>query len=86
MEEPSPQFIAATSVAQLAPLLFNAAEDVNKLGSSPEHVAVAAETAEAYLKRQNLDVDRSVATVSRIEDGVKIEYKDRTVTIKYDAD
>lgn len=86
MEEPSPEFIAATSVAQLAPLLFNAAEDVEKLGSSPEHVAVASETAEAYLKQQNLDVDRSVATVSRVENGVKIEYKDRTVTIKYDAD
>lgn len=86
MEEPSPEFIAATSVAQLAPLLFRAAEDVDKLGSTPEHVAVAAETAEAYLAGQDLDVDRSVATVQRIDDGVKIEYKDRTVTIKYDID
>jgi hypothetical protein len=83
MEGPSPEFIAATSIAQLVPLLFDAAEDVEKLGSDPEHVAVAEETVRAYLKRQDPDLDRSVATVSRTEDGVKIEYKDRTVTITY---
>lgn len=86
MEGPSPEFIAATTVAQLAPLLFDAAEDVDKLGSEPEHVAVAEETAQAYLDRQNLDLDRTVATVSRVEDGVKIEYEGRTVTITYDEE
>lgn len=83
LEGPGPEFIAATSIAQLAPLLFDAAEDVDKLGSEPEHVAVAEETVRAFLKRQDPDLDRSVATVSRVEDGVKIEYEERTVTITY---
>lgn len=86
MEGPSPEFIAATSVAQLAPLLFDAVEDVKKLGGDPEHVAVAEETARAYLKRQDFDLDRTVATVRRVEDGVKIEYEGRTVTITYDEE
>ncbi|PSQ98079.1 MAG: hypothetical protein BRD51_03605, partial [Bacteroidetes bacterium SW_11_64_17] len=77
------EFIAATSIAQLAPLLLDASEDVDKLGSDPEHVAVAEETVRAFLKRKDPDLDRSVATVSRVEDGVKIEYEDRTVTITY---
>lgn len=84
LEGPGPEFMAATSIAQLAPLLFDAAADVNKLGADPEHVAVAEETVDAFLKRQDFDLDRSVATVTRVEDGVKIEYEDRTVTIKYD--
>jgi len=83
LEGPGPEFMAATSIAQLAPLLFDAADDVDKLGSDPEHVAVAQETVEAFLKRQNFDLDRDVATVTRVEDGVKIEYEDRTVTITY---
>lgn len=83
LEGPGPEFIAATSIAQLAPLLLDAAEDVDKLGSDPEHVAVAEETVRAFLKRKDPDLDRSVATVSRVEDGVKIEYEDRTVTITY---
>ncbi|PSQ72213.1 MAG: hypothetical protein BRD31_01485 [Bacteroidetes bacterium QH_2_64_26] len=82
-EGPGPEFVAATSIAQLAPLLLDAAEDVDKLGSDPEHVAVAEETVRAFLKRKDPDLDRSVATVSRVEDGVKIEYEDRTVTITY---
>ncbi|MFB6271519.1 MAG: hypothetical protein ABEL51_01360 [Salinibacter sp.] len=83
LEGPGPEFMAATSIAQLAPLLLNAADDVDKLGSEDEHVAVAEETVEAFLQRQDLTLDRSVATVTRVEDGVKIEYKDRTVTITY---
>lgn len=83
LEGPGPEFVAATSIAQLAPLLFDAAEDVEKLGPDPEHVAVAEETVRAFLKRQDPDLDRSVATVSREEDGVKIEYKEQTVTITY---
>lgn len=83
LEGPGPEFIAATSIAQLAPLLFDASEDVDKLGGDPEHVAVAEETVRAFLKRKDPDLDRSVATVSRVEDGVKIEYKDRTITITY---
>ena len=84
MEGPTPEFIAATSIAQLTPLLLEAAEDVDKLGDQPEHVAVAEETVRAFLKRQDPDLDRSVATVTRVEDGVKIEYEDRTITITYD--
>ncbi|PSQ81363.1 MAG: hypothetical protein BRD41_02840 [Bacteroidetes bacterium QS_1_63_11] len=84
LEGPGPEFVAATSIAQLAPLLLDAAEDINKLGSDPEHVAVAEETVRAFLKRKDPDFDRSVATVSRVEDGVKIEYGDRTVTITYE--
>lgn len=83
LEGPGPEFMAATSIAQLAPLLFDAADDVDKLGSESEHVAVAEETVEAFLERQDLDLDRSVATVTRVEDGVKIEYEDRVVTITY---
>lgn len=83
LEGPGPEFIAATSIAQLAPLLFDAAEDIDKLGSEAEHVAVAEETVRAFLERKDPDLDRSVATVSRVEDGVKIEYKERTVTITY---
>lgn len=86
MEGPGPEFIAATSIAQLAPLLFDAAEDIKKLGNQPEHVAVAEETARAYLERQDFDLERTVATVSRVEDGVKIEYEGRTVTITFDED
>lgn len=87
MEGPSPEFIAATSIAQLAPLLFNAAGDIKKLGAqAEEHVAVAEETARAHLERQDLDIERTVATVSRVEDGVKIEYKGRTVTITFGED
>ncbi len=84
LEGPGPEFMAATSIAQLAPFLFDAADDVDKLGSDPEHVAVAEETVEAFLERQDLDLDRSVATVTRVEDGVKIEYEDRVVTITYE--
>jgi len=84
LEGPGPEFIAATSIAQLAPLLLDAAEDADKLGSDPEHVAVAEETVRAFLKRQEPDLDRSVATVTRVEDGVEIEYKDRTVTITFE--
>ncbi|MFB6098477.1 MAG: hypothetical protein ABEK84_05085 [Salinibacter sp.] len=83
LEGPGPEFMAATSLAQLAPLLFDAADHVDKLGTEPEHVAVAEETVRAFLERQDLDLDRSVATVTRVEDGVKIEYEDRTVTITY---
>lgn len=83
LDGPGPEFMAATSIAQLAPLLFNAAEDVDKLGSEPEHVAVAQETVEAFLERQDFDLEREVATVTRVEDGVKIEYEERTVTITY---
>jgi hypothetical protein len=84
LEGPGPEFMAATSIAQLAPLLFDAADDIDKLTSEPEHVAVAAETVEAFLERQDFDLDRSVATVTRVEDGVEIEYKERTVTITYE--
>ena len=83
LEGPGPEFMAATSIAQLAPLLFDAADDVDTLGSEPEHVAVAEETVRAFLERQDPDLDRSVATVTRVEDGVKIEYEDQTVTITY---
>jgi len=83
LEGPGPEFMAATSIAQLAPLLFDAADDVDTLGAEPEHVAVAEETVRAFLKRQDPDLDRSVATVTRVEDGVKIEYEDQTVTITY---
>ncbi|WP_208425257.1 MULTISPECIES: hypothetical protein [Salinibacter] len=84
MEGPTPEFIAATSIAQLTPLLFDAAEDVDQLGEQPEHVAVAEETVRAFLKGKDPDLDRSVATVTRVEDGVEIEYEGRTVTITYD--
>lgn len=84
MEGPSPEFIAATSIAQLTPLLLDAAEDVDELGDQPEHVAVAEETVRAFLKRQDPDLDRSVATVTSVEDGVEIEYEGRTITITYD--
>lgn len=84
MEEPSPEFIAASYVAQLAPLLFDAADEAKKVGEEPQHVAVAEETVSAHLKRQNLDVDRTVATVREVEDGVEIEYEGRTVTITFD--
>ena len=84
LEGPGPEFMAATSIAQLAPLLFDASDDVDKLSTEPEHVAVAEETVDAFLKRQDFDLDRSVATVTRVEDGVKIEYKERTVTITYE--
>lgn len=83
LEGPGPEFAAATSIAQLAPLLFDAAEDVKKLGGESEHVAVAEETHRAFLERQDPDLNRTVATVTRVEDGVKIEYEDRTVTITY---
>lgn len=84
LEGPGPEFIAATSIAQLAPLLLDAAEDVDNLGPEDEHVAVAEETVRAFLKRKKPNLERSVATVSRVEDGVKIEYEDRTITITYD--
>ncbi len=84
MEEPSPEFIAASYVAQLAPLLFDAADEAKKVGEEPQHVAVAEETVSAHLKRQNLDVGRTVATVREVEDGVEIEYEGRTVTVTFD--
>lgn len=84
MEGPTPEFIAATSIAQLTPLLLDAAEDVDKLGEQPEHVAVAEETVRAFLKRQDPSLERSVATVTSVEDGVEIEYEGRTITITYD--
>ncbi|PSQ51540.1 MAG: hypothetical protein BRD28_05485 [Bacteroidetes bacterium QH_10_64_37] len=83
LEGPGPEFAAATSIAQLVPLLLNAAEDVKKLSEEPEHVAVAEETVRAFLESQDPDLNRTVATVTRVEDGVKIEYEDRTVTITY---
>lgn len=85
MEEPSPEFMAASEVAQIAPLLFNIAEQVEQIGDAPEHVAVAQETVDAHLQQQNLDIDRTVATVERVENGVEIEYKGRTVTITFDG-
>jgi hypothetical protein len=87
MEEfdgPGPEFIAATSIAQLAPLLLDAANAASELGDTPEHVAVAQETVRAFLERQAPDLERSVATVTQVEDGVKIEYNDRTITIAVD--
>lgn len=84
MEEfdgPGPEFIAATSIAQLAPLLLDAANAAAELGDTPEHVAVAQETVRAFLERQAPELERSVATVTRVEDGVTIEYNDRTITI-----
>lgn len=85
MEEPSPEFIAASYVAQLAPLLFDAADEADKVGNEPQHVAVAEETVSAHLERQDLDVGRTVATVRQVEEGIEIEYEGRTVTISFDG-
>ena len=84
MDEPSPEFMAATYVAQIAPLLFDVADQAAEIGDEPQHVAVAEETVNAHLERQSFDVDRTVATVQKVEDGVEIEYEGRTVTLSFD--
>jgi hypothetical protein len=84
MEEPSPEFMAATTVAQIAPILFDVADQAQGVGTEPQHVAVAEETVRAHIKRQNFDVERSVATVREVKDGIEIEYKGRTVTLSFD--
>jgi len=71
MDEPSPEFMAATYVAA-------------EIGDEPQHVAVAEETVTAHLERQSFDVDRTVATVQKVEDGIKIEYEGQTVTLTFD--
>jgi uncharacterized protein (DUF1697 family) len=85
MDEPSPEFMAATYVAQIAPLLFDVADQAQEIGDEPQHVAVAEETVTAHIKRQNFDVDRTVATVQKVEDGIEIEYQGRTVTLTFDG-
>ena len=60
MDEPSPEFMAATYVAQIAPLLFDVADQAKEIGDDPQHVAVAEETVTAHIKRQNFDVATSV--------------------------
>lgn len=84
MEEPSPEFMAATYVAQIAPLLFDAAEKAPEIGEEPQHVAVAEETVTDHIKRQSFDVERTVATVQKVPDGIEIEYQGRTVTLSFD--
>jgi hypothetical protein len=84
MDEPSPEFMAASYVAQIAPLLFDAAEKAPEIGDKPQHVAVAEETVTAHIKRQNFDVERSVATVQKVPEGLKIEYRGRTATLSFD--
>jgi len=84
MDEPSPEFMAATYVAQIAPLLFDAAEKAPEIGEEPQHVAVAEETVTDHIKRQNFDVERTVATVQKVPDGIEIEYQGRTVTLSFD--
>ncbi len=84
MDEPSPEFMAATYVAQIAPLLFDAAEKVPEIGDEPQHVAVAEETVTDHLKRQNFDVERTVATVRNVPEGIEIDYQGRTVTLSFD--
>lgn len=84
MEEPSPEFMAATYVAQIAPLLFDAADKVPEIGEEPQHVAVAEETVTDHIKRQNFDVERTVATVQKVPEGIEIEYQGRTATLRFD--
>lgn len=84
MDEPSPEFMAASYVAQIAPLLFDAADKASQIGPEPQHVAVAQETVEDHMKRQAFDVERTVATVQRVTDGIEIEYQGRTVTLSFD--
>jgi len=84
MEEPTPEFMAASYIAQIAPLLFDAADKADAVGDTPQHVAVAEETVEAHLQRQNFDVERTVATVQRVSDGIEIEYRGRTATLTFD--
>ena len=84
MDEPSPEFMAASYVAQIAPLLFEVADKAPEVGEKPQHVAVAEETVTAHLKRQNFDVERSVATVRTVDEGLEIEYQGRTVTLSFD--
>lgn len=86
MDEPSPEFMAASYIAQIAPLLFDAAEKAPEIGPEPQHVAVAEETVTAHLKRQNFDVERTVATVQKVPEGLKIEYQGRTATLKFEDD
>ncbi|HKL87366.1 MAG TPA: hypothetical protein VJ884_00080 [Salinibacter sp.] len=83
MDEPSPEFMAASYVAQIAPLLFDVADKAPEIGETPQHVAVAEETVTAHLKRQNFDVERSVATVRTVDEGLEIEYKGRTATLSF---
>jgi len=83
MDEPSPEFMAATYVAQIAPLLFDVADQVQEIGDDPQHVAVAEETVNAHLERQTFDVDRTVATVQKVDDGIEIEYEGRRVTLTF---
>ena len=59
MDEPSPEFMAATYVAQIAPLLFDAADQAQEIGNEPQHVAVAEETVTAHIERQNFDIERT---------------------------
>lgn len=84
MDEPSPEFMAATYVAQIAPLLFDVATQAEEIGDEPQHVAVAAETVKAHIKRQDFDVERTVATVQKVDDGIEIEYQGRTATLSFD--
>lgn len=84
MEEPTPEFMAASYIAQLAPLLFDAADKAQQVGTTPQHVAVAEETVKAHVKRQNFDVERTVATVQKVPDGIEIEYQGRTATLTFD--
>lgn len=84
MNEPTPEFMAASYIAQLAPLLFDAADKAGQVGEAPQHVAVAAETVQAHMQRQDFDVERTVATVQKVTDGIEIEYKGRTVTLTFD--
>ncbi len=84
MDEPSPEFMAASYVAQIAPLLFDVAEKVPEVGEKPQHVAVAEETVTAHLKRKAFDIERTVATVQKVPEGLEIEYQGRTVTLSFD--
>jgi hypothetical protein len=84
MNEPTPEFMAASYIAQIAPLLFDAADKAKEIGGKPQHVAVAAETVKAHVKRQNFDIERTVATVQRGDDGIEIEYQGRTATLTFD--
>jgi len=86
MDEPSPEFMAASYIAQIAPLLFDAGEKAPEIGPDPQHVAVAEETVTAHIQRQNFDVERTVATVQKVDDGLQIEYQGRTATIKFQED
>lgn len=84
MNEPTPEFMAASYIAQIAPLLFDAADKAPEIGDNPQHVAVAKETVSDHIKRQNFDVERTVATVQRVPEGIKIEYQGRTATLSFD--